>query len=153
MPCADGQPQAQVEHGLGSLPTPRDVTDSAISGSATNALVSADVQLPHNTLVVMWPPMQEMWKHEVSHPLLCTWLIACVLPVLYSYATLLQIPQVLHSPHSVPPNRAKKSEANQCPLSAACTRRAMTLYQSCPCRYPKLRVWTGIIWQDTSEST
>lgn len=21
--------------------------------------------LPHNTLVIMWPPMQEEWKHEV----------------------------------------------------------------------------------------
>lgn len=26
---------------------------------------SADVLLPHNTLVIMWPPMQEAWKHEV----------------------------------------------------------------------------------------
>jgi len=26
---------------------------------------SIDVVLPHNTLVIMWPPMQEAWKHEV----------------------------------------------------------------------------------------
>lgn len=26
---------------------------------------SVDVVLPHNTLVIMWPPMQEAWKHEV----------------------------------------------------------------------------------------
>ena len=30
------------------------------------SVCSADVQLPHNTLVIMWPPMQEAWKHEVS---------------------------------------------------------------------------------------
>ncbi|DBA81837.1 hypothetical protein WJX77_008979 [Trebouxia sp. C0004] len=40
------------------------------------SVCSADVQLPHNTLVIMWPPMQEAWKHEVpkckhvaSHPI------------------------------------------------------------------------------------
>ena len=30
---------------------------------------SIDVVLPHNTLVIMWPPMQEAWKHEVKDPL------------------------------------------------------------------------------------
>ena len=30
---------------------------------------SVDVVLPHNTLVIMWPPMQEAWKHEVLAPL------------------------------------------------------------------------------------
>ena len=30
------------------------------------SVCSVDVQLPHNTLVIMWPPMQEAWKHEVS---------------------------------------------------------------------------------------
>ena len=34
--------------------------------SRSQYVVSADVQLPHNTLVIMWPPMQEAWKHEVS---------------------------------------------------------------------------------------
>lgn len=29
---------------------------------------SIDVVLPHNTLVIMWPPMQEAWKHEVPGP-------------------------------------------------------------------------------------
>ncbi|KAA6425076.1 MAG: GRF zinc finger domain-containing [Trebouxia sp. A1-2] len=29
------------------------------------SVCSVDVQLPHNTLVIMWPPMQEAWKHEV----------------------------------------------------------------------------------------
>lgn len=32
---------------------------------------SIDIVLPHNTLVIMWPPMQEAWKHEVSAPCLC----------------------------------------------------------------------------------
>ena len=32
----------------------------------TQTVASVDIQLPHNTLVVMWPPMQEAWKHEVS---------------------------------------------------------------------------------------
>ena len=27
----------------------------------------ADVVLPHNTLVIMWPPTQEEWRHEVEH--------------------------------------------------------------------------------------
>lgn len=29
------------------------------------SISSVDVSLPHNTLVIMWPPMQEAWKHEV----------------------------------------------------------------------------------------
>ena len=29
---------------------------------------SIDVVLPHNTLLIMWPPMQEAWKHEVPGP-------------------------------------------------------------------------------------
>ena len=32
---------------------------------------SIDIVLPHNTLVIMWPPMQEAWKHEVPVLYLC----------------------------------------------------------------------------------
>ena len=34
-------------------------------GDSQGPVSSADVLLPHNTLVIMWPPMQEAWKHEV----------------------------------------------------------------------------------------
>lgn len=27
--------------------------------------LSLDIPLPHNTLVIMWPPCQEEWRHEV----------------------------------------------------------------------------------------
>lgn len=27
-----------------------------------------DILLPHNTLVIMWPPTQEEWRHEVCSP-------------------------------------------------------------------------------------
>ncbi len=36
-------------------------TAAAAGGSITRI----DVPLPHNTLVIMWPPCQEAWKHEV----------------------------------------------------------------------------------------
>ncbi|KAL3142716.1 hypothetical protein ABBQ38_003017 [Trebouxia sp. C0009 RCD-2024] len=32
------------------------------------SISSVDVSLPHNTLVIMWPPMQEAWKHERRPP-------------------------------------------------------------------------------------
>lgn len=46
------------------VPPQRDPGMSA-TAALEQELVSADVQLPHNTLVVMWPPMQERWKHEI----------------------------------------------------------------------------------------
>lgn len=60
-PETDGPnaPADQQQHGhtaSGSL---------RIANTTSQAVVSADVQLPHNTLVIMWPPAQEAWKHEV----------------------------------------------------------------------------------------
>ncbi|KAL0051129.1 hypothetical protein WJX82_002462 [Trebouxia sp. C0006] len=44
---------------------PRPIIASLSLGATRIFRISADVQLPHNTLVIMWPPMQEAWKHEV----------------------------------------------------------------------------------------
>ncbi len=33
--------------------------------AACSRPTTVDIELKHNTLVVMWPPMQEEWKHEV----------------------------------------------------------------------------------------
>ena len=33
---------------------------------ASKSLTTVDVELKHNSLLIMWPPMQEEWKHEVS---------------------------------------------------------------------------------------
>ncbi len=41
-------------------------TSQQMQSCKAQAVASVDVQLPHNTLVIMWPPMQEAWKHEVS---------------------------------------------------------------------------------------
>lgn len=43
------------------------VTASSPSSSSSNGRVvsSIDIQLPHNSLLIMWPPTQEEWKHEV----------------------------------------------------------------------------------------
>lgn len=38
------------------------------AAAGQNELSSVDIPLPHNTLVIMWPPMQEEWKHEVRSP-------------------------------------------------------------------------------------
>jgi alkylated DNA repair dioxygenase AlkB len=36
-------------------------------GSSRAAVVSSiDIHLPHNSLLIMWPPTQEQWKHEVG---------------------------------------------------------------------------------------
>lgn len=39
--------------------------DAAQQAQEEAPVSSIDVVLPHNTLVIMWPPMQEAWKHEV----------------------------------------------------------------------------------------
>ena len=36
------------------------------SKAASTALTTVDVELRHNSLLIMWPPMQEEWKHEVD---------------------------------------------------------------------------------------
>jgi hypothetical protein len=36
----------------------------ALSGAA-GSVDSLDLLLEHNTLVIMWPPTQEEWRHEV----------------------------------------------------------------------------------------
>ncbi|KAL3152126.1 hypothetical protein ABBQ32_001224 [Trebouxia sp. C0010 RCD-2024] len=50
--------------------------DAAQQAQEEAPVSSIDVVLPHNTLVIMWPPMQEAWKHEIpkckhvtSHPM------------------------------------------------------------------------------------
>ncbi len=40
---------------------------------------TVDIELKHNSLVIMWPPMQEEWKHEVSAQLPGTSLLARML--------------------------------------------------------------------------
>lgn len=35
-------------------------------GSSAGHVDSVDLHLVHNTLVIMWPPCQEEWRHEVS---------------------------------------------------------------------------------------
>ena len=40
-----------------------------VAAQQAGCVSSIDVVLPHNTLVIMWPPMQEAWKHEVPGPL------------------------------------------------------------------------------------
>ena len=34
-------------------------------GGGASAVSGADIALPHNTLLIMWPPMQEEFLHEV----------------------------------------------------------------------------------------
>ena len=51
--------QAVLHGGGGAVPQQK-------QQNGIQSVCSADVQLPHNTLVIMWPPMQEAWKHEVS---------------------------------------------------------------------------------------
>ena len=64
--AASVQPAAQL------ISSDADVQHSAAAPASrpqkavlTGPVSSADVLLPHNTLVIMWPPMQEAWKHEV----------------------------------------------------------------------------------------
>jgi alkylated DNA repair dioxygenase AlkB len=38
---------------------------SSSSGSG-RVVSSIDIHLPHNSLLIMWPPTQEQWKHEVG---------------------------------------------------------------------------------------
>ncbi len=60
--ASNGQ-QAQSHGGDGTAPQQR---QQSCPKPGVHSVCSADVQLPHNTLVIMWPPMQEAWKHEVS---------------------------------------------------------------------------------------
>ena len=45
------------------------VESAATSSPAGKNIDSVDVSLEHNTLVIMWPPTQEEWRHEVRHGL------------------------------------------------------------------------------------
>lgn len=51
-------------------PTNASVAAAAAAGgggsSRAAAVSSIDIQLPHNSLLIMWPPTQEQWKHEVG---------------------------------------------------------------------------------------
>ena len=38
------------------------------SHALSGAIDAVDVRLEHNTLLVMWPPTQEEWRHEVAVP-------------------------------------------------------------------------------------
>ena len=58
------QQQGSLDNSMGAAAQP---TQQSCSVGGRQSVCSADVQLPHNTLVIMWPPMQEAWKHEVSH--------------------------------------------------------------------------------------
>ncbi|DBB16361.1 TPA: hypothetical protein ACH3X3_014656 [Trebouxia sp. C0006] len=54
--------QAALHGGHGAAPQQK---QQSCPKPGIQSVCSADVQLPHNTLVIMWPPMQEAWKHEV----------------------------------------------------------------------------------------
>lgn len=56
------QQQGSMHNSAGSA---AQLTQQGCSVGGRQSVCSADVQLPHNTLVIMWPPMQEAWKHEV----------------------------------------------------------------------------------------
>ena len=55
--------QAALHGGHGAAPQQK---QQSCPKPGIQSVCSADVQLPHNTLVIMWPPMQEAWKHEVT---------------------------------------------------------------------------------------
>ena len=70
-----------------------------LSRAATVPPTTVDIELKHNSLVIMWPPMQEEWKHEASarpmltdaEPmLLSTLLWRCQPDILY---IILQVPR------------------------------------------------------------
>lgn len=46
-----------------------------VGSSRAAAVSSIDIHLPHNSLLIMWPPTQELWKHEVGG-LHCEMLVA-----------------------------------------------------------------------------
>ena len=51
---------------------------AARMGSAAGAINSVDLSLEHNTLVIMWPPTQEEWRHEVRcHNTAHIWTCSC----------------------------------------------------------------------------
>lgn len=54
--AAGGGSSAGIEHGH----------DSCSAAAAGADLTRVDVELPHNSLCIMWPPCQEAWKHEVG---------------------------------------------------------------------------------------
>ncbi len=55
-------------------------TSSSLAGATIDSL---DVSLEHNTLVIMWPPTQEEWRHEVRHGITA---VLCLLPRLVRQA-------------------------------------------------------------------
>lgn len=63
--------QGAVDNGTCAQPAaqPESIPAAAQQSQQEASLSSIDVMLPHNTLVIMWPPMQEAWKHEVPGPL------------------------------------------------------------------------------------
>ena len=61
---ADGskqQSKASINAASEDGQTPRDS-----SNDSSREVKQVDITLPHNTLVIMWPPTQEEWRHEVS---------------------------------------------------------------------------------------
>ncbi|GAB4813714.1 hypothetical protein N2152v2_000760 [Parachlorella kessleri] len=43
----------------------RSSRDSRLSSAVAGSVERIDTPLPHNTLLIMWPPTQEAWKHRV----------------------------------------------------------------------------------------
>jgi alkylated DNA repair dioxygenase AlkB len=46
-------------------------SSSAGNGGGAPRVTSVDIPLPHNSLLIMWPPTQEEWLHEVRHCATC----------------------------------------------------------------------------------
>jgi len=44
---------------------------AASTGSAGRLVSSIDIHLPHNSLLIMWAPTQEQWRHEVRGATVC----------------------------------------------------------------------------------
>lgn len=66
-----GAPRLFRQHRTQYLrPGPRSDSSGAGGGAAWDSISHVDVALPHNTLLIMWPPCQESWEHEVPGALL-----------------------------------------------------------------------------------
>lgn len=51
---------------------------SGAGSSRAAAVSSIDIHLPHNSLLIMWPPTQEQWKHEVGGLTACSHMVSVV---------------------------------------------------------------------------
>lgn len=63
---ASAQPAPLHLEGVGGATAQHNRAAAAQQSQQAGCVSSVDIVLPHNTLVIMWPPMQEAWKHEVS---------------------------------------------------------------------------------------